>query len=164
MLHQWHKSYRAKEQKKLTKNTQLSDVVRLNFRHLKYARDTLATVVNGENWGQTITEEEVRKIADAGVETVSIVNTQDRIQHFVNVELQQLNAGVHKFRLYSNNAERSLKHKLKKHLGREKELFLDLKEVNDRLLLHIISFYRDAPYTYCIDKKNEAIHFNIIAS
>lgn len=161
MLHQWHESYRIKEQDKLTKELQLSHIVRLNYRHLNLAIDSKKTIVNKCTWGNVLTKSQFQELETCDTEMTSILNTLDRIQHFLYVEFHNLEPGIYRFRFYSNSSEKSLKQKLKKHLGKENEVFLTMKEVNDMVLLHIISFYRNKPYTYKVNDKLQELYLTI---
>ncbi len=161
MLHQWHESYRIKEQDKLTKELQLSHIVRLNYRHLNNAIDSKQTRVNKSTWGNVMTKSQFQELETCDTEMTSILNTLDRIQHFLYVELHNLEPGIYRFRFYSNSSEKSLKQKIKKHLGKENEVFLTMKEVNDMVLLHIISFYRNKPYRYKVNDKLQELYLTI---
>ncbi len=161
MLHQWHKSYRSKEKNELTKSLQLSDVVRLNYRHLKEAIRTKRAVVNLNSWGNPMTQSQFNDLENTQVNTVSVLNTKDRIQHLLFYELQNLSIGIHKYKFYSDLKESTFKYKLKKKLGKDKQIYLSMKTVNDMLLLHLISFYRDSPFTIKVDTEAQTIHLTI---
>jgi len=151
MLHQWHESYRIKEQDKLTKELQLSHIVRLNYRHLNHAIDSKKTIVNKSTWGNVMTKSQFQELETCDTGMTSILNTLDRIQHFLYVELPNLDTGVHNFLFYTSDKEKKLKYRIKTYLGLQSELFLTMKKINDIILLHMITLYRDIPYNYKVD-------------
>ena len=139
----------------------MSHIVRLNYRHLNNAIDSKQTRVNKSTWGNVMTKSQFQELETCDTEMTSILNTLDRIQHFLYVELHNLEPGIYRFRFYSNSSEKSLKQKIKKHLGKENEVFLTMKEVNDMVLLHIISFYRNKPYRYKVNDKLQELYLTI---
>lgn len=160
MLHQWHPTYRLKETDNLSEELQLSHIVRLNYQHLKIADQDKTTKVNEEQWGKVMTEEDESLCVNALSKTIACV--KEKIDHFVFIELPNLDKGIHSFKFIEVDTPKTLKHNIKKVLNKRVDSFYNLKEVNDILLLHIISLYRDLPYIFKVSKDKTYIKFSII--
>tara|TARA_R100000935_G_scaffold57542_1_gene91714 strand:- start:50 stop:1132 length:1083 start_codon:yes stop_codon:yes gene_type:complete len=161
MLHQWHKTYRLKEVKELSRELQLSDVVRLNYQHLQTAINENKTIANNEFWGQVQTKQQETQCLEALQRSSTIPNVKETIDHFVFVDLPQLKSGTHAFKFIEDQTNKTLKYKTKKALNKRVDTFYNLKEVNDILLLHIIALYRNLPYIYKVSEDKSYIEFSI---
>lgn len=148
MLHQWHPSYRSKESNKLTKALRLRNIVSLNHEHVKRAEQDKATIVNPEGWGAPLTKTEFNRLQNDIGKTVEYSNKNTVIDHLLFCELPNLSEEIHTITIIEDNTEKSLKHQAKKRLGKRVPEFYTMKTVNDMLLLHIISFYRNYAYIY----------------
>lgn len=164
MLHQWHPSYRSKESTVLTEDLQLSGIVQLNHQHLSYAKSHQVVRVNPEAWGVILSEETHKQLLNYNGVVEERSNKKEVVDHLLYAELPQLPQGITRFVIREDNAPKSLKFRTKKQLGKKVPSFVSLKEVNDRLLLHIISFYRNYPYIYRVLEHGEGIEFTILKS
>lgn len=160
MLHQWHETYRSKERKTFTRELQLSNIVQLNYEHLKFAMSNKITFVNQEGWGNCMTEKDFKELEEHPVEQV-LGNEQRKIDHFIYIELPGLQQKILKIKIKEDPAQHSLKTKVKKVLGKKLPSYYSLKEINDNLLLHLISFHRNSSYTYKINKAGTYIELAI---
>ncbi len=151
MLHQWHPSYRSSESGELSKELQLSGIVQLNHQHLKHALEYKTTSVNRENWGECITLEELNELEKARVNLV-LDNEQRKIDHLLYVVMPEAKNEILKITIKKDPFQNSPKFKVKKLMGKKVPEYYTLKKINDKVLLHIISFYRDKPYTFKISK------------
>jgi hypothetical protein len=161
MLHQWHPGYRSKETSKVTEELQLSSIVQLNHRHLKQAEANKSTTVNKNDWGTPLIESEFELLQNFKGEAQHISNTKDAIDHFLFCELSEVKKEVSRFIIRFDEFQNSLKYKAKKGLGKKVPTYYSMKEVNDRLLLHIISFYRTCPYNYQVFEADNSIQLTI---
>lgn len=160
LLHQWHKSYRKSETENLSTDLQLKGIVKLNHQHLKYNQQNKITKVNTKNWGNLISEAEFNELEKADNQII-LNNKEEVIDHFLFVELSQSKEKIVFMKFVEDPFQHSLKYKIKQLLGKNVPKYYSLKEINDKLLLHIISFYNTCPYSYKIDKDLKGITFKI---
>ncbi|WP_269237474.1 glycosyltransferase family 2 protein [Flavobacterium flavigenum] len=160
MLHQWHKNYRSRETVELNTELQLSRIVEINHRHLVHNSENEIVDVNSEGWGEIISDSEFNELEECG--TVLILNNKvEVIEHFLFVELPRFKGGILSVCFIEDDFKTSLKYKFKKKLGKKVPKYYSLKEINDKLLLHIISFYHQFPYTYKVSNDLKSISFKI---
>jgi len=156
MLHQWHPSYRSGESLELTQNLQISGIVQLNHQHLKYSIKNKRTKVNLENWGECISQEEVNILSESSV-TLFLDNEQCKIDHLLFNLLPSGNSGeILKVIIHKDAFQNSKKYFVKKLLYKKVPKYYTLKQINDKILLHFIAFYRNSPYSVKVsdDLKN----------
>jgi len=160
MLHQWHPSYRSKESSELTSDLQLTGIVALNHQHLKSVMYNKTTVVNPNHWGEIMSETQFRELQHAVVD-LELTNEKRAIDDLLYAQLASMNNRVFKVRINRSSVPKSLRHKTKKLLNKKMLVYYSLKEVNDLILLHLISFYRDRPYYYKVIDSGKIIEFAI---
>ena len=160
LLHQWHKSYRKGETDVLKKELQLKGVVQLNHQHLISNQKKGVTMANYKTWGETVSATTFNELNDFDTHIV-INNTKESVTHFLFVELPQFQNGILSVCFKEDSFENSIKYKLKKIAGKKVPNYFSLKEINDMLLLHIISFYHQLPYTFTISDDLKSICFKI---
>lgn len=157
MFHQWHPSYRSSESKKLTKDFQISGIVQLNHQYLQNDLLKTAIEVNAKGWGETLLKEELQSLEKESVKL--ILNTEKRkIDNLLFGILPNLGNGILKVRIESLKKDNP-RQMLKKSMGKKVPEYYSLKKVNDLILLHLISYYRDLPYTFRIDNNLQSIVF-----
>nr|WP_294925842.1 glycosyltransferase [uncultured Flavobacterium sp.] len=160
MLHQWHKNYRSREKVHLNTELQLSGIVEINHRHLALNSENEIRNVNSENWGEIISDSEFNELEECGANL--ILNSKvEVIEHFLFIELPQFQEGILSVCFVEDDFRRSLKYRFKKLLRKKVPKYYSLKEINDKLLLHIISFYHQFPYTYKVSNDLKSISFKI---
>lgn len=160
LLHQWHRSYRKSEKDSLTADLQLKGVVKLNHEHLKNNQKNKVIQANKENWGNLISESDFNELENFK-DQIILDNKAEVIDHFLFVELPRLQDKVLSIQFVQDNFQNSLKYKVKRLLGKAVPKYYSLKEINDKLLLHIISFYHTYPYSYKISDDLQRITFKI---
>ncbi|WP_163400279.1 glycosyltransferase family 2 protein [Flavobacterium fluviatile] len=160
MLHQWHKNYRNRETVNLNTELQISRIVELNHRHLVHNSENEINNVNSEKWGEMISDSEFNELENWGTDLI-LNNKVEVIEHFLFVELPQFQQGILSVCFVEDDFNKSLKYKVKKRLGKKVPKYYSLKEINDKLLLHIISFYHQFPYTYKVSNDLKSISFKI---
>lgn len=160
MLHQWHKTYRMKETNRLTEKLQLIGVVQLNHQHLMYAISKKRKRVNGNVWGMCMNKEDLMELENPE-NKVDLINEKKIIDHWLFVELKSLNQGTYRFKVNMAPVQKSLKYHVKRVLRKKVPVFYSLKQVNDMLLTHIISYLKDYPYTFKVNNDLNAIEFCI---
>lgn len=159
LLHQWHRNYRNRETKKLNKELQLKGIVEINSIYLLKNSERKERNNTSNEWGRVLSKEEFYELES--IKTKDLSNEKDLIDYFLYQELPFLNQEIIAFNIKKNPFQNSFKYKLKILLGKKVPQFYNLKEINDKLLLHIISFYHQFPYTYKISKDLQNIEFKI---
>lgn len=160
MLHQWHPNYRSRETQQLNKELQLDRIVEINHNHLKYNLRNKKVKVNAEVWGEVLSQSKHIELECYNQEVV-MINKKDIIDHFLFVELPNFKNGILAVQFVEDTFQKSLKYKIKKSLGKKVPQYYTLKEVNDKLLLHIISFYHHFSYSFKIGPNLKSIMFKI---
>lgn len=156
LLHQWHPNYRSREKKDLNKELQLTNVVELNHYHLKKNAIKCVTKLNSDTIMSELDYKELNCIP-----LKTITNEVNVIDHFLFVELHNANEEFVSVKIINSPFFNTFKFKIKKVLGKKVPKFYTLKEINDKLLLHIISFYGHLPYIYKISDDFKSIEFKI---
>ncbi len=160
MLHQWHPSYRSSESSDLSKELQISGIVQLNHQHLKHAIQHKTTKVNSENWGDCFPEVVLDELEKSPVNFI-IDNEQRKINHFLYVIMPGGKNQILKIIIQKDPFQNSPKFRIKKLMRKKVPEYYTLKQINDKVLLHIISFYRDKPYTFKISDDLKEIEIAI---
>lgn len=156
MHHQWHPSYRSKEKNELTEDFQINGIVQLNHQHLNFAAERESTIVNPKGWGEIMPQTITNELDNAPV-SLEITNEKRQVDDILYGQLPGVRDKIFKIIIKTDPYFGSLKYLTKKLMVKKLPLYYTLKEVNDLLLLHIISFYRHKPYTYKIDMQNRKI-------
>jgi len=160
MLHQWHSSYRSSESGKLSKELQISGIVQLNHQHSKYALENKTTIVNRKNWGECISVEEFNELEKAPVNFV-LDNERRKIDHFLYVLMPEVKSEILKITIQNDPFQNTLKFRAKRLLRKKVPEYYSLKEINDKILLHLISFYRNKAYIYKISDDLKSIEIAV---
>ncbi|SHG44661.1 N-terminal domain of galactosyltransferase [Salegentibacter echinorum] len=160
LLHQWHKSYRASETQKLSRRLQVQGIVQINHQYLKLAIQQKKTIINQNSWGNILSKADFLQL-EAQPVNLKLTNEKAKIQAFLYGELPGLENQILKLRIEKSTFEGSGKFRLKKIFGKKVPEYYSLKEINDLLLLQVISFYRDKPYIYKIGADFKSIEFAI---
>jgi hypothetical protein len=160
LLHQWHQSYRKSEQKRLTQDLQLSNITRINMQHQLHNKKTKRIIVNQSGWGTSITKEAFDQL-NKQISPKEVLNNQQEIDHFLFYELPNFTAGVLNVNFREHHFKTTMKYKIKKIMGKSVPGYYSLKEINDKLLLHLISFYSDCNYSCKISDDLKAINLKI---
>ncbi|HEU4497104.1 MAG TPA: glycosyltransferase [Flavobacterium sp.] len=160
LLHQWHKTYRISETSTLTRELQLSNIVRLNQYHIAQNGKNGCIKANALSWGSEMPVSDFHQLNTYPVELV-LVNKIEVITHFLYCELPKAENKITSVRIVEDAFRKTLKYKVKKLLGKKVPQYYTLKEINDLLLLHIVSFYHEKPYCYSISADLKSIAFKI---
>lgn len=160
MLHQWHPTYRNSETKYLTTDLQLSSIVALNHKHLLHNDISDKICIEQPNLGILVDKKTFETLESEPV-TYIILNSSASVTHFLFVELPKFRGGILKVCFKEDSYAQTLKYFVKKFLGKKVPQYFSLKEINDQVLLHIISFYHHYPYTYQVSSDLKSITFAI---
>lgn len=160
ILHQWHVSYRKSESKGLSQDLQLTNITRINQEHLLENKKEKRTIVNLKHWGKSISKTEY-EVLENNNRPFFLGNRKESICHFLFVALPNFKGGVLNVIFQKDNFQNSLKYHVKKRLGKTVPEYYSLKEINDKILLHLISFYGDCNYFYIVRNDLKSIQFKI---
>lgn len=160
MLHQWHPSYRSKENKRLTEDFQIKGIVQLNHQHLKFAMENKLGKVNKERWGEVMSKDDENQLENTPVD-YTIQNEKRQVDDLLYGQLPKIKNKNLKVVIEVDRFQNSQKYIVKKLLRKKVPVYYSLQEVNDLLLLHLISFYRDRAYTYKVNYLNHNIALSI---
>lgn len=160
LLHQWHPSYRRKEKTILTPDLQITGIVQLNHQHLKWAIANKTTVTNCEDWGVVMSKEDF-EFLDQLKTDIFIDNEKSKIDDLLYGQFPSFKNRVLKIEIKKSQYQRSPLYNLKRILRKKVPEYYSLKEVNDLILLHLISLYRNKPYFYNIHEDLDGITIGI---
>ncbi len=158
LLHQWHSSYMRSERKTLKTDLQLRDVIKLNFNHLNNAISTKKKVVNQVK--SEINKNDFLELID-DKNIASVLNIKHDFTYFLFVVLPNFEKGILKVNFTKDPFSKTLKFYIKRLLRKKVPEYYSLKEINDQLLLHIVSFYHHFPYIYQVSNDLKSITFAI---
>ena len=160
MLHRWHRTFRSLERDTLTKELQIKAISKLNEQYFFKNRDKKLVVVNSEIWGKSISKETYETLMNVRINSV-ILNNKEYIHHFLFIELPRLKDGIISVEFRASPNNNGLKYFLKKKMGKSVPSCYNLKEINDLLLLHLVSFYSNSIYSYTISDDLDSIQLRL---
>jgi glycosyltransferase involved in cell wall biosynthesis len=160
LLHQWHSSYRSKEKTILTRDLQITGIVQLNHQHLQWAIENKTTVTNCEEWGVVMSKKDF-EFLDQLKPDITLDNEKRKIDDLLYGQFPSFKNKFMKIEIKKSPYQRSLLYNLKRILRKKVPEYYTLKEVNDLVLLHLISLYRNKPYFYNIHKDLNGIIIGI---
>ncbi|WP_081211271.1 glycosyltransferase family 2 protein [Salegentibacter sediminis] len=157
--HNWHQSFSGAEDILLTGNPRVKFIMRINQRHFERNRDRgiIKPLRQGE-MGDFIAAErsEALKNPDKKLE---IPNILARVEHLLREELPSRKGEVVRMEFFEDDFYTSLKHRLKKGLGKQTQPYISMKEVNDMVLKEILYNYRDHNYSFRLGEDLKRIDF-----
>lgn len=156
LLHQWHPSYQNREVSGSTSELQLSGILPLNHQHLKNAMNNGVTRVNNECWGENLSKEEFDELEEAPL-FMKVTNEKRQVEDVLLGQLPGFAKRIIKIKFVADPFENKLKYKTKRLLGKKVPEYYTLTEVKDKVLLHLISFFRNMPYTVKINTDKSEI-------
>jgi len=159
--HLWHPRYPVKKDNKLTVQPRLTNVQRINQRHFLRNREKgIIKPSRQDTLGNVISKEE-SDLLQKPTKTIKIYNILAHVEHFLGEELPSYIGEIIKVEFIEDPYYHTLKHKLKKLLGKQTQPYCSMKEVNDMVLKEIVYNYRDANYSFEISNDFKAIIFKI---
>lgn len=158
LLHQWHPNFNSKKSKNLTVEPQLSRISEINQLH-QIQNLTLDSEVNIQGWGNISSSKDIEdKIADV---KLMLSNEKKYVEYFLSYQLAHFAGKIIEVEIRQSEISKLFKYQLKRIIGKKVPEFYSLKEVNDQILLHIISFHRSKPYIYRVNENMKSIFFKI---
>lgn len=159
--HNWHKSFSGSEDKLMTGNPRVKNIMRINQRHfLRNKERGVIQPLHQKYFGEVIhkVESEVLKYP---TKTFQIESKFSHVEHFIRVELTTYKDEIIKVIFIEDPHIYSWKHKIKKVVGKQTQRLCSMKEVNDMLLKEILYNYRNHNYSLSISKDLKKITFCI---
>jgi hypothetical protein len=160
MLHRWHPTYRNSESDVLSKDLQVKSIPKLNQEYFAYMRDKNSIATNDEYWGVPITKDDYEALMSKDVDRV-ILNNKEYIYLFLFVELPRFEKGIIAVEFKADPFQDSAKYLVKKKLGRSVSTYFTVKEINDLLLLHLISFYTNHQFSFTVGADLKSIQLRL---
>ncbi|MCH3884985.1 glycosyltransferase family 2 protein [Tenacibaculum aquimarinum] len=161
MYHQWHVIYANEIKDVLAVKPQLPIITKINQQLQNSNKENKVTKVNlTEEWGLVIKKEEY-ELLKKNKKTIFISNREDDFLHFLYVSLPRVKEVID-VTFYEDPTRKTLKYKVKKMLKRKVYKYYSLKNINDILLLHLISFYKNSPYLYEVSDDLKRINLKLI--
>ena len=160
-FHNWHRSFQGSEDKVVTRNPRLKNIMRINQEH--YFRNRDRKVLKPER------QEGMGEIIDVSMSSrlnqpscsYKIPNIAAKVEHFLEEELMSIKNKVVQAEFVVDPYYNSLKYRVKKKLGKQTQSYLSLKEVNDMILKKILFYYRGHNYSFMIAPELNSIEFKI---
>ena len=159
--HNWHQSFQGSEDRVVTRNPRMKNIMRINEEH--YLRNLDRKILKPErqpSMGEIIGVSR-SLVLNKPTKDYILPNITARVEHFLEEELLSLDNEVVKAKFIVDPYYNSLKYKAKKKLGKQTQSYLSLKEVNDRILKKIVYNYRNHNYSFTISPELDSIEFRI---
>lgn len=157
--HNWHQSFSGSEDRLLTGNPRVKNIMRINERHFERNRDRgIIKPLRQQGMGSFINPEKAQALKNPDIR-IEIPNILARVEHFLREDLPSRKGEVVQVKFFEDDYYTSWKYKLKKRLGKQTQPYISLKEVNDMVLKEILYNYRDHNYSYKLGKGLKRIIF-----
>jgi len=157
--HNWHKSFSDTEDKLLTGNPRIKNIMRINQRHFHQNRDKgIIKPLRQKGMGEVI-DLDIPLIIEKPDAILKIPNILAQVEHLLKEELSSFKDKIIRMEFFEDPYYSSFKHRLKKILRKQTQPYISMKEVNDMVLKEILYHYRDHNYSYEISKDLKSIVF-----
>ncbi|WP_373056903.1 glycosyltransferase family 2 protein [Zunongwangia sp. H14] len=159
--HNWHQSFQNSEQKALTFNPRLKNAMRINQQHyFNNLRNNIIKPVSQSFWGNAFEKQEADEL-NFPEAIVHLENIAAVVEHFMNEGIKYYKNKILQVQVSEADYFSSLKHIVKKRIGKQSQIYISLKEVSDIILKKIIFEYRDYNYSYEVTPDLKTIVFKI---
>lgn len=157
--HNWHQSFSGSEDKLLTGNPRVKNIMRINQLHYERNRDRgITKPFKQQEMGNFISLERAAALKKPDIK-LEIPNILARVEHFLREELPSRKGEVVQAVFYEDDYYNSPKYKLKVRLGKQTQPYISMKEVNDMVLKEILYNYRDHNYSFGLGEDLKRIDF-----
>lgn len=154
LLHQWHKTYRMKEEEDDENLLQISQIYQVNYQHYKIAQQLNKTIVNDQHWGE-IPPKVLKNIIHC---QYKIASNKREIYQFLYSWLPNLETNkTFQFTFYKDREENKIKQFIKKKLKRRVPQYFSFKEIKEMLLYHLVAYHQKSSYEIHLDSKAKTI-------
>lgn len=157
--HNWHRSFAGSEDKIITRNPKIKNIMRINQRHyLRHKEKEIIQPFRQAEMGMFISKEQSDLLEKPTIK-VRILNILAHVEHLLREELPSYKGEIIKVEFVEDPYYHSLKHKAKKLLGKQTQPYISMKKVNDMVLKEILFNYRNHNYSFKINEDLRTIHF-----
>lgn len=159
--HNWHQTFSGSEDELLTGNPRVKNIMRINQQHFLRNRKRKTIQPQRQNGMGEIIPKQERILLKNPTLCFKISNILAHVEHFLREELPSCLGEIVEVEFSEDPYFGSLKHKLKKKLGKQSQPYISMKEVNDILLKEILFCYREHNYSLEISEDLKSIQFRI---
>lgn len=156
--HNWHRSFTGSEDKLLTGNPRVKNIMRLNQRHFQRNRDL--GITKPSQMAETISTKRSKLLREPS-KSFQVKNILAHVEHFLRMELPSMKGEVVRVEFKEDPYYNSFKYGVKKLFGKQTQPYISMKEVNDMLLKEIVFCYRDFNYSFKVEEERKRITFCI---
>lgn len=160
LYHQWHERYPQKRDRQLTVMPRLRNVLRINQRHFLWHKDQKIVHPNPKTWGRCYRKDDAIILEDPKFK-VHLDNISSHIEHFFGAAIYTYSGSVIQVVIREAPYFKSLKHQIKKAMGKQTQPFMTMKAINDLILKEIVFRYRDHNYAYEVSEDLKQVKFTI---
>ena len=157
--HNWHRSFSGSEDRLLTGNPRVKNIMRINQRHFLRNRERGVVKPFRQQGMAEIVDPVESELLKHPSWTFRVPNILAHVEHFLREELPSHKGKIVKVEFVEDPYYRTLKYKIKKILGKQTQPYCSMKEVNDMLLKEILFRYRDHNYSFRISEDLKTISF-----
>lgn len=159
--HNWHHSFSGSEDKLLTGNPRVKNIMRINQRHFQQNKDgQVIKPLRQKSMGEIIDPDSSRNLDTPGT-ILKIPNVLAWVEHFLKEGLPSYQNEIIRVEFFEDQYYFTFKHRLKKLMGKQTQPYISMKEVNDLVLKEILFNYRDHNYSFEIKEELKTIVFCI---
>lgn len=156
LLHQWHpKQYRSVK----SNEPYHSNLEKINHQYLQRVISTKKIIANiNFDWGALPVEEtsSIKNIVE-----MTITNQKSEVDAFIYGYLNEIQSEKLVLKIIPHKEFNSFKNNLKKVLNKKAMVCYGFEELNNLLLLTLISRFRNNKYIFMFDQKQQHIHIKI---
>lgn len=159
--HNWHRSFLASEDKLLTGNPRVKNIMRINQRHFQENREgRVIRPLRQKGMGVIIEPDASRILNKPGI-IIKTPNIPAQVEHLLREKLPSIKNEIIRMEFFEDPYYLSFKYRLKKMTRKQTQPYMSLKEVNDMVLKEILFNYRDHNYSYKVGNDLKSLIFCI---
>lgn len=160
LYHQWHERYPQGKDHQLTVIPRLRNVLRINQRHFLWHKEQKIVHPNPKTWGRCYRKDDAIILEDPKFK-VHLDNISSHVEHFFGAAIYTYSGSVIQVVIREAPYFKSLKHQIRKAMGKQTQPYITLKTINDLILKEIVFRYRDYNYAYEVSENLKQIKFTI---
>ena len=159
--HNWHKTFQGTEDKIMTMNPRIKNIMRINQQHyFSNQKLKLLRPARQHEMGKVIRQEESDRLHNPTI-TYRIMNIAAQVDHFLEEELPAFKNEILKVEFVQDTFYNSVKYKMKMKLGKQTQPYYPMKEVNDRVLKKILFSLRHKNYSFKISETLDSLELRL---
>lgn len=158
MLHQWHPKHYRSSQSMEPYHSQLEYI---NHRYISFVEKNKIVKANTKFAFGIMPDAVLYSKLNSPEKKTYVFSEKNEIDAFLNGGLYHLPGGIYEIEFLEHPKKSDIKNKLKVLLGKKAFYFYTMDEINNRVLLQIVSHLRNQPYHYEYDRKEQKITLKI---